>query len=77
MLGIDAIGTPLGPRVRLTFDQAVLVLTHGEAQRVAQWIWDAAELVELDQVTEQCHHCHDYPPAGHTCPACGRSAPNA
>lgn len=24
-----------------------------------------------------CAHCHDDPPKGHTCPACGRTAPTA
>lgn len=73
-LEVDAIGTALGPRVRLTVEGMRVLMTIGEAQRLGQWLWDAAELAELDKL-EGCAHCHDDPPEGHACPVCGRATP--
>lgn len=49
-LEVDAIGTALGPRVRLTLEGMRVLLTAREADLLAQWLWDAAELVRLDDL---------------------------
>jgi hypothetical protein len=52
VLSVDAIGTPLGPRVRITIEGTPVLMTRGEAERVAQWLWDAAELAALDNLED-------------------------
>lgn len=74
VLDVCALGTALGPRVRLTVEGKPVLMTAAEALRVGQWLFDAAELAELDNL-EQCSHCHDSPPEGHTCPVCGKATP--
>lgn len=48
ILEVTALGTALGPRVRLTIGGTPMLLTAREADHLAQWLWDAAELVRLD-----------------------------
>jgi|KBSMisStaDraftv2_1062788.scaffolds.fasta_scaffold97388_3 hypothetical protein len=52
-LEVDAIGTALGPRVRLTLEGMRVLLTTREADLLAQWLWDAAELAKLDDLEGQ------------------------
>lgn len=40
---------------------------HEDAKRFLRGCWEWADVGE-------CEHCHDDPPLGHVCPACGRAA---
>lgn len=72
-LSVEPLDGPLGPQVRVTIGERPLLLSTREARTLSRWLLDAADLADL-RVDEQCAHCHDDPPAGHVCPACGRSA---